>query len=145
MLCLVFYFFSFPFLYFPIQFFFEFNFQFKPCGSPFAHHICEIRNTKFEDFIYMYYLYFHIPSLFLYFQTLISIYCLTQLSHYYILLLSLLFLFNAQTYKLQHDAHSFNLVSFVLINHSQLYVWSSCDKYMAHKLGGPLYIPCIQI
>jgi hypothetical protein len=64
--------------------------QFKPCGSPFAHHICEIRNTKSEDFIYMYYLYFHIPSLFLYFQTLISIYCLIQLSHYYIFIIILI-------------------------------------------------------
>jgi hypothetical protein len=35
-----------------------------------------------------------------------------------LLLLSLLFLFNAQTYKVQHDAYSFILVSFVLINHS---------------------------
>jgi hypothetical protein len=52
------------------------------------------------------------------------------------LLLSLLFLFNAQTYKLQHDAYSFNLISFVLINHSQLYVCSCPDKYMAHKNRG---------
>jgi hypothetical protein len=71
-LCFTLFFFS-LFLFSISQFNFEFNFKFKPCGSPFAHHICEIRNSKSEDFIYMYYLYFHIPSLFLYFQTLISI------------------------------------------------------------------------
>jgi hypothetical protein len=52
------------FLFSISQFNFEFNFKFKPCGSPFVNHICEIRITKFEDFIYIYYLYFHIPPLF---------------------------------------------------------------------------------
>jgi hypothetical protein len=56
------------FLFSISQFNFEFNFKFKPCGSPFVNHICEIRITKFEDFIYIYYLYFHIPPLFFLFS-----------------------------------------------------------------------------
>jgi hypothetical protein len=45
--------------------------------------------------------------------------------------------------KLQQDVLYFILVSFVLINHSQLYVCSFYDAYMAQKRRS-LNIPCIQ-
>jgi hypothetical protein len=65
-------------LLFSILLYFQIQFEFKLCGSPFTNYICEIRSTNFGDiYLYIYYLYFHNLYFFLlppfsYFQTLIS-------------------------------------------------------------------------
>ena len=51
---------------------------------------------------------------------------------------------NAHTIKPQHDAYSI-LVSFILINHSQLQVCSCYDEHMAHKNKKINYILIVYI
>jgi hypothetical protein len=74
-------------------------------------------------YIYIYYLYFHnlyflLLSFFLFSNPNFYLWFNPTSSNYYLIIIILIILFNAQTYKLQQDALSFMLVSFVLINHS---------------------------
>jgi hypothetical protein len=59
-----------PFLSIPISSYFEsqfeFQFKFKLCGSSFTNYIVKLEVLILEIFIYIYYLYFHILSLFHY-------------------------------------------------------------------------------
>jgi hypothetical protein len=76
------------------------------------------------------FLYFYIISLFLIFQTLFSKLGFNSTSNnYYIIIINIIILLNAQTYKLQYDAFSFILVSLVLNDHSQ----HVCSFYDANE------------
>jgi hypothetical protein len=101
---------------------------------------CEIINTNFGDifryiYIYIYIIYIFISLLFFLFSNPnFNLGFNPTSSNYYLIIIILIILFNAQTYKLQQDALSFMLVSFVLINHSYLYVCSFYDSNMVHKI-----------
>jgi hypothetical protein len=91
------------------------------------------------------FLYFYIISLFLIFQTLFSKLGFNSTSNnYYIIIINIIILLNAQTYKLQYDAFSFILVSLILIDHSQ----HVCSFFMmqneAHKIRKSPCISCTQ-
>jgi hypothetical protein len=58
----------------------------------------------------VYYLYFYIISLLLIFKTLIpNLGFNSTSSNYSLIIINIIILFNAQTYKLQHDAKKFHL------------------------------------
>jgi len=60
----------------------------------------QLEILSLKIFIYTFYLYFHISSLFLIFKTLISNLGFNQASNnYYLIIFILIVLFNAQTYK----------------------------------------------
>jgi hypothetical protein len=81
------------------------------------HYICAVKSSGFKDIHII--LYFYIIPLFLIFKTLFPSLGFNSTSrNYYIIIINLIILFNAQTYKLQHDALYFILVSFVSINPS---------------------------
>jgi hypothetical protein len=110
-------FFPFSFFYFYPNFNLNSNFKFKPCAELVLEFYCELRKYQFGTFMkfVLYFIYF----LLLIFKSLFSSLGFNSTSrNYYIIIINLIMLFNAQTYKLQHDALYFILVSFVLINPS---------------------------
>jgi hypothetical protein len=77
------------------------------------------------------FLYFYIIPLLLIFKTLFSNLGFNSTSsNYYIIIINLIILFNAQTYKLQHDAFFYHLFGLI----SKFCVCSFYDANEAHKI-----------
>ena len=110
-----------PSLFFSFYFYPNFNlnsnFKFKPCAELVLEFYCELRKYQFGTFM-KFVLYFFIYFLLLIFKTLFSSLGFNSTSRNdYIIIINLIILFNAQSYKLQHDA-----LFFICLNKSLNFV-----------------------
>jgi hypothetical protein len=111
----------FLFFYFYPNFNLNSNFKFKPCAELVLEFYCELRKYQFGTFMkfVLFIIIIFIYLLLLILKTLFSSLGFNSTSrNYYIIIINLIILFNAQTYKLQHDALYFVLESFVWIKSS---------------------------
>jgi hypothetical protein len=135
------FFFKFRFSFLLLDFKFKFEFQLWICTY--------IKMCQFtfgdEENVFMYifipYVLCGISFLFI-FKTLFSNLGFDSTSSiYYLITINIIILFNAQTYKLQHDAFFYHLFEL----NSKFCVCSFYDANEAHHIRKTLYIPCTQI